>query len=342
MDHSRPGGDHTRLRSMDKIPPPLDQRKTSATYDAGNLCLVDLAGSATQKRPCLQVAIGELLFKDQYQEEINNSAIKRAAWAALQTPVEEKRTSATHNTCSELAVDAVAMGTGLVTKFGGDKLLRNSLPGKVTFGAALITSGLAKDYLTDGQLGDNTQFVRGSAMFGLSILAIKGISLNPSRQMLSAGTTAGIAERLNTGTLAGRACNVSDLVLVENAGGSQWSRALRYVNPLCYTGFSWQNNCLRYVGFGGERTAGYLATGGMSFAEYNARRAIGNFGNSFGTAYTLAGGREAVYIGTGQTDCTGAPYTPSGAIARINNVGTAAGMTAGLKDVLQNIALRLR
>ncbi|MBY0552463.1 MAG: hypothetical protein K2W95_34600 [Candidatus Obscuribacterales bacterium] len=81
----------------------------------------------------------------------------------------------------------------------------------------------------------------------------------------------------------------------------------------------------------------------MTFiTQYNARRAIGTLGNNFGTAYALGGGREAIYLMTGQPKADGAPHTIESAITRANTIGAAAGITGGLKDMLQSLALRLR
>lgn len=252
---------------------------------------------------------------------------EQATQARINQSVQEGRSG-----LREFGTDGLAIGAGWLTKVGADKALTKA-PGYLKplgLLAGLATAGLTKDATADGELGTGTDWLRGAGMFGGSRLIMRGLNANPSRQVLSEGTLLATGERLGVKGLAGTGGQLSEQVLKASAGGSWLGRTGAYLNPMNYTGFGFQQGGLRYVGFGSERTAQYLANGGMSFAQYNARRAVGNVGTLFGMGYVAGSGREALYIGTGQRQFDGTQHNFESALASINGSGLQGGFTASL------------
>lgn len=277
---------------------------------------------------------GPVLFGDRKKPE--EAVVKQLAQAYLSNPEATKRAidqqvQAGRSGVWEYTTDGAAVAAGWLTKYGVQRALTRAPGwGKVAgLGLGLVTAGATKDYLADGEMGTGTDWLRGSGMFGGSVLLMRGLNMNPSRTALTEGTALGVEKRLGLeGLSAARTGGqLSETVFAANAGGSRWYRAAQYFNPSTYTGFTWGG---RYVGFGGERTAAALADGTLSFAGYNARRAIGSAANTFGMAYAFGAGREGLYIGTGQKMADGTPYTLEGALAHMNSSGLQAGMTATL------------
>ncbi len=277
---------------------------------------------------------GPVLFGDKKKPE--EAVVRQLAQAYLSNPEATQRAidqqvKAGQGGLREYGSDAAAVAAGWLTKYGVQRALTKAPGwGKVAgLGLGLATAGLTKDYLADGELGTGTDWLRGSAMFGGSVLLVKGLGLNGSRQVLSEGTTTGIGTRFGVEGLAGKTgSQLSEALLKsEVAAGSRWYRGLQYINPSTYTGMTWGG---RYVGFGGERTAAALADGTLSFAGYNARRAVGNLGNTFGMAYAFGAGREGLYIGTGQKMADGTPHTLESALAQMNTSGLQSGLTASI------------
>lgn len=278
---------------------------------------------------------GPVLFGDRKKSE--DAVVRQLAAAYLSNPdatqeAVDKQVRAGQSGVREYASDGAAIAAGWLTKYGVQSALSKAPGwGKVAgIGLGLATAGLTKDYLADGELGTTTDWLRGGGMFGGSVLLMKGLSFNPSRQVLSEGTTAGISRRLGVEGLAGKTgTQLSESILAAEGGaaGSRFYRALQYINPSTYTGLTWTG---RYVGFGGERTAAALADGTLSFAGYNARRSVGSAFNTFGMAYAFGAGREGLYIGTGQKMADGTPYSLESALAQMNSSGLQSGLTATL------------
>lgn len=243
---------------------------------------------------------------------------------------------------NDLLTDIGATGIGLVTKFGLDKALAKG-PGwtrPIGFIAGAGAAGLSKSLLTDGELGTGTEFLRGAGVYGGSVLMLKGMALNPSRATLGASTLEGLSARTGVSGLAGTSAQVSEQLLAGGAGGSTIARAGQYLNPLNYTGLTW-NNGLRFAGFGGEASAALVAEGGMSVAAWNARRNIGQVATRFGSAYGLGAGREALYISTGQTTADGGAYDLQTALSEINSSGLKLGATAAFLMPAAGTAARI-
>lgn len=252
---------------------------------------------------------------------------EQATQARINQSVQEGRSGV-----REFGTDGLAIGVGWLTKVGADKALTKA-PGYLKplgFVAGLATAGLTKDAAADGELGTGTDWLRGAGMFGGSRFVMRGLNANPSRQVLSEATAQGVGKRLGVEGLSGTGSQLSAQILKAEAGGSWLGRTGAYFNPMNYTGLSFQQGGLRYVGFGGERTAQYLANGGLSFAQYNARRAVGNVGTLFGMGYAAGSGREALYIGTGQRQFDGTPHNFETALSSINGSGLQGGFTASL------------
>ncbi len=232
---------------------------------------------------------------------------------------------------NDFLTDMGAAGIGLVTKFGVDKVLTRG-PGwtrPIGFVAGAFAAGLSKDLLTDGQLGNGTDWLRGAGVYGGSVLLIKGMALNPSRATLGATTLEGLTARTGVTGLTGTSAQVSEQLLIAGAGGSKLARVGQYLNPMNYTGLTW-NNGLRVAGIGGQTSAALVAEGGMSVAQFNARRNIGQFATRFGSAYAFGAGREGLYIGTGQTTADGGNYDLTSAVSEMNLSGLKLGTTAAL------------
>lgn len=252
-----------------------------------------------------------------------------------------KVTAAERAKANDYLTDAGAIGIGLVTKYGVDKLLSKG-PGwtrPIGLLAGAAAAGLGKDLLSDGELGTGTDWLRGAGVYGGSMLLIKGMAMNPSRATLSAGTLEGISARTGVTGLAGTSAQVSEQLIAGNVG-SPVSRVAQYFNPINYTGLTWHNG-IRLAGFGGERSAALMAEGGMGFASFNARRNIGQLATTFGSAYAFGATREAVYIGTGQTTTDGNAYDLNTALSDINTSGLKLGATAALLMPAVGTATRL-
>lgn len=260
---------------------------------------------------------------------------------------------------TDVASVLAGLGTrGLLrTETASRYLAKAGTPGKIAaFALPFAVAGLTKDATSDGQLGTGTDWLRGGGMYGGSLLVMKTLAGNPTRAALSGETLAANGSRFGVEGLAGSSQQMSKslwaqrtalqeivaagtkagaddaaklaateaagkLVLLESALGSTTARIGQRFNPLNYTGLQWQNGGLRFVGFGGERTAAALGNGTMSFAEFSARRAGGNFLVVGGTAFAAGAGREGMYIGTGKTRADGTPHTMNSALKEMGGSG---------------------
>ncbi len=231
--------------------------------------------------------------------------------------------------------DFAALASGFLTKFAVERaMIKMPRWGKVAgIGLGLATAGLTKDVTHDGKIGDSKDWLRGGAIFGGALLATRQLAMSPSRQELSKLTSSAIEARLglHSKDLLGRTgTELADMVLAgtNHSAGPIRNRALQYFNPVNYTGIGFRDGAVRYVGFGGERTAAALAAGEMSFASYNARRVIGDFANTAGSAYLFGAGQEALNIATGEPAKDGSLHTVDSALSQMNNSGMAYGATA--------------
>ncbi len=232
---------------------------------------------------------------------------------------------------SDGAAIAAGLGTrALVGRYGASTVAKFGIPGKVAaVGLPFVVAGLTKDVVNHGEISTPTEWLRGGGMYGGSLLLVRGLALNPSKQMLTEATAEKLGTRFGLEGISGTTGSLSQRMLCTEASGSFMQRAAQYGNPVNYTGFGWQGG-LRYVGFGGERTACYLAEGNMNFAQFNARRVIGSVAGDFGTAYAFGAGREGLYIGTGQKMSDGTSYTGESALLQMNSAGLRAGVTASI------------
>lgn len=318
----------------------------------GNMAVNQFAPGHTASEAPL---VGPVLFGG--GKQVQDKVVQQLAEAYLRNPegtqtVVDQQVKAGTSGLREIASDAGAIGVGLGINYGAAKYLSRfgwaGKAGALTLG--LAGAGLTKDFAADGQLGDRKDWIRGGGLYAGSMLVMKGMAMNPSRATLAEGTLAGVGTRMGgielkaglnaagmTSELwaaraalkkeieaaataeAKAALNVKLAVLEQQLGGTGARLGAR-LNPLNYMGLQW-NGGLRYVGFGGERTAAALADGSMSFAQYNARRGAGVLWSKGGTAFAFGAGREGLYIGTGKTQADGTPYTLNGAIKEMGTAG---------------------
>ncbi len=235
-----------------------------------------------------------------------------------------------HSSLREVTTDVAAVAVGLGTRYGlNGYISKLGTPGKIGgFVLAVGAAGLTKDLTVDGELGTGKDWLRGGGMYGMSVLAMKGMALNPTRAALTTETLGANGMRFGVEGLTGNGANMTrqiwaaraalqqevraaataearqaaaaNLTNLEAQLGGSMGRFGQHLNPLNYTGLQW-NGGLRWVGMGGERAAAEMAAGRMTFAQFNARRAVGNFLSTGGAAFAFGAGREGLYIGTGGT-----------------------------------------
>lgn len=294
------------------------------------------AGSATAQivsgnRATELPVLGPVLFGG--GKDINERVVNQLAQAYLANPeATEKKINESANTASsdlqQYGTDVLATGVGLATKYGANHYLsRFGTAGKVgAFALGLGAAGLTKDVTADGEIGTGRDWLRGGGVYGVSLLALKGMSLSPNRAVLTTETLAENSARLGVEGLSGSGRNMAQQVWAARAAlreqamsaatqearqaaaarlaaleaqmGTAAARAGNTLNPMNYTPIQLRGGIPRWVGMGGETTAAELAAGRMSWAEYNARRGAGHFLSTAGSAFGFGAGREAIYIGT--------------------------------------------
>lgn len=219
-----------------------------------------------------------------------------------------------HFNLNSIWTDAAAIGLGLATKYGAEKLLTRGPMWTKPIGllAGAVVAGFSKDLLVDGHLGDTNDLLRGAGVYGTVCLGLKILSFNPSSTKLSPHAVEGLSLRTGVANLNGTSGQMAEQIIAGGYEGSVLTRNHHFLVPMNYTGFAWDNGLrfskgsplayavairpgFKFVGFGGEAGANAVGHGMINFWEFNARRQIGQSAVLFGTASTLGGGRAAVY-----------------------------------------------
>jgi hypothetical protein len=258
-------------------------------------------------------------------KQFKSIPVNRLAQMYLINP-EQTDQSVKDSTASErrqadnLWTDIASTGIGLATKYGVDKLLTKG-PGwtkPIGFAAGALTAGMSKDLLTDGQLGDSRDWLRGTGVYGGSVLLIKGMALNPTRATLTTGTLESLSAKTGVAGLTGTSGQVAEKLIAADLAGSRY---LHYMNPVNY---------LRVAGFNAERAAAMVAKGEMSAGQYVARQGIGQFTTRLGTGFAFGAGREGLYIATGEPKEDGQPHDFNSGLSQMGSSGLKVGLTAAV------------
>ncbi len=161
------------------------------------------------------------IVRELAQSIISKSPVKRESL--------DQQTTARPSVLREIGSDAAAIGAGFLTKYGIQRMLTNAPGwGKVAgIGLGLASAGFTRDLVNNGNIGSSSDWLRGSAMFGGSLLLARGLSSVRSNQVLGEATT-GIEARskraLSDATTAGieaRSGGVS---------GKEWDRLIAISN----------------------------------------------------------------------------------------------------------------
>ncbi len=253
---------------------------------------------------------------DQIQRNIPEP-LNLLALQKLQTASDNDTTS---STVRSVCTDVLAVGLGLATKYGVNKLLARGpvwmKPAGLLLGA--VAAGFSKDLLADGELGNAEDWARGVTLYGGATLVQNSFSrgsLTPqtriSRQVSQGVTTSDTAR-----FIAGYENAGVQRALLADRGTSAGARLAEYTRPLNYVGISYDNGlrgvsnsplayCVaiqpsyRFAGWGGASSAKMLAEGSIGLAEFNARTHIGQFATRFAGGYALGASKEAILISTG-------------------------------------------
>lgn len=210
----------------------------------------------------------------------------------------------------EFGSDAGAVTVGFASKWLMSNIAPKLMNGHwsvklMSLGGQLAVAGLTKDYLADGRLGTGSDWLRGAGLYAASGLLVKGMrSLDPTRQPLSSATSRAfeLKYKLDSASLSGATRN-------SFAGGSAEALAQR-LNPLNY------NPLHRHV-WSAEAAAQSLTRGQITMGQYFARTGAGRLYTTMGMSGLFAGGREALYIGTGQKRADGTDHDAGSAFADI-------------------------
>ncbi len=141
---------------------------------------------------------GAVSFGDRNATEEHRLAIEFLTQAKGQ-PVDQP-VPVEQSALREYGSDAAAIGAGFLSKYGIQRLLTKAPGwGKVAgIGLGLATAGFTKDLVKNGEIGSGSDWLRGSAMFGGSMLLARGLSMARSKHALGEATTTGIEARSGT------------------------------------------------------------------------------------------------------------------------------------------------
>ena len=214
--------------------------------------------------------------------------------------------------------------------------------------AALTVGGLTNNAISGHDLLASRGFIRNTVASGTTYAAIKGLEMLPGSQPLSSQTLENFAKKgvvIAPGTTGLELGEAATAQLAKDTGASKLVQiaqaAPARLNPMNYTPFrlaeaaegqsSW-NILSRFqlAGWGGDRTANLLASGGMNLAEYNTRQFAAKALTTFGIGYGFGAANKGAAIFTGE-HLDGKKYNTLGDYwSDMNSAGLQSGLASSL------------
>ncbi len=203
--------DQTPLNTVDLLREGLRQGRTAEVNPAGGSTDLPIGGV--------------VIFGDRKATE--EQMVMQLAQASLNKPQATRETvdqalPADRGALREYGSDAAAISAGFLTKYGVQRMLTKAPGwGKLAgIGLGLGTAGLTKDVVNNGEIGSSSDWLRGSAVFGGSMLAARGLSsMRGSNKVLGEATTTSIENRFGVQGLNSRTSGASHWLPHEHSGG---------------------------------------------------------------------------------------------------------------------------